>query len=185
MPAPERGERGEKGERGETGPAPSQEQLQAITKAFFDAYSAAWTLDFERRANETLRRAIEAIPLPRDGRDGKDGAPGIDGAALEDFDAELEADGRTLAITVKLSNGGEATKRIQLAIPQYLGTYRSGARHQKGDAVTYARNVWIAMQDTDQRPGPGPDWRLALRAGKDGRDAPGVRDEPGGEGDPE
>src|SRR5690606_15488011 len=40
---------------------------------FLDAAVAKHVLDFERRANETLAKAIDKIPEPKDGRDGKDG----------------------------------------------------------------------------------------------------------------
>jgi len=67
-------------------------------------------LDFERRANEKLDRAIERIPVPKDGRDGVD----LTELSL-DYDGE-----RT--VTVK-GRTGTVTKRVNPKCEPGVGKY--------------------------------------------------------------
>jgi hypothetical protein len=42
--------------------------------------------------------------------------------------------------------------------------------YRKGDAVTFAGNVYLALRDTSASPGQSGDYRLICRRGKDGKD---------------
>ncbi len=112
-----------------------------------------------------LQRAIERIPSP------KDGAPGRDGLSIEDFDATLGADGRTL--TLRFSRGEVAKEfAFRLAIPIDCGVYREDASYAKGDGVTFGGSWFIAQKDAPVgKPGDSDDWRLSVKRGRDGKDA--------------
>jgi hypothetical protein len=54
----------------------------------------------------------------------------------------------------------------------YRGVYRDDQHYEPGDAVTYGGSTWIAHEATQARPGDGATpWQLAVKAGRDGRDA--------------
>jgi hypothetical protein len=136
-----------------------------------------------------VAKVAARIPAPKDGRDGRDGAPGIDGQrgadglngkdgaagkdgrdgfSVEDFDVTL--DGRVFTFALRC---GERVveKQIKVSFPVDRGTYRSGAAYEKGDVVTFGGSQWIALKDTTARP-PHDDWRLQVKRGADGKDAP-------------
>ena len=50
------------------------------------------------------------------------------------------------------------------------GGYRAGQAYEKGGAVTFGGSVWVAQVETTERPGTGPGWRLAVKAGRNGSD---------------
>lgn len=68
---------------------------------------------------------------------------------------------------------GETRTSRTLKFPVVLdrGVYRKGSRSEKGDGVTYGGQFYIAQRDTDAVPGESPDWRLAVKRGRDGKDA--------------
>lgn len=186
------GEKGEKGDPGEAGASAEQirelvaeavkaipppkdgesvtvEQVMAALEPAMDAKMAAWALDFERRAQGVLERAVDRLPKPRDGKDGKDGLD------LRNLSVEQEPDGRTVRLTLK---DDERTEHVHLSFPVVLdrGVYREGgprdgALYERGDGVTYGGSFWIAQVDDPQgKPGLSDDWRLAVKRGRDGRD---------------
>lgn len=167
IPTPKDGAPGKDGTNGVDG-APGRDGVDGKNvsiddvKAILDARSAQWELDFERRANEKLDRAIDRIPTPKDGKDGRDGADGKDAAPIETM--EVEQDERNVTFIL-------GAKRFTVNLDTILdrGVWRVGA-YQKGDAVSYDNSLWIAQADTEDAPGTSKAWRLAVRKGKDGRD---------------
>lgn len=121
-----------------------------------------------------VQRAVSAIPPARDGDDGKpgqDGKPGLDGFSIDDFDAGIEDDGRMVVFALRSGNR-EQIKKIKVASLIDRGVHRPGAPYEKGDVVTHGGSLWIAQKDTTAAPGEGsPDWRLAVKRGRDGKDA--------------
>ena len=108
---------------------------------------------------EAIKAEFAKIPPPKDGKDG---------FALTDF--TMEFDGRTL--TLGFTDAGGVTKehKIKTAGPLYQGVWREGA-YQAGDNATHEGSTWIALKDTDTRPGtPNSDWQLAVKRGRDGRE---------------
>lgn len=98
---------------------------------------------------------------------GKDGAPGRDGRdglGFEDMAFE-EKDGRLYAVFRR----GDVVKEARLPGISYRGVWKSG-EYLTGDSVTFGSCQWIATQDTDEKPGEGKAWQLAVRKGRDGRD---------------
>ncbi len=106
------------------------------------------------RAIEEVR-AVANRPPPRDGF-------GFDDMSF-DYDGER-------SLTLHFTKG-EETKlfTINLPIPIYRGVYKDVDSYKKGDTVTWAGSVWIAQEDTDAHPRDGTSWKLAVKAGRDGR----------------
>lgn len=103
-----------------------------------------------------------------DGKDGRDGDNGVDGLGIDDLDFEYDGE-RTFSVVFRR---GEVEKEFGFLLPIVLdrGVYRDGESYVKGDAVTWAGSLWIAQKDTAGKPDAG-DWRLAVKRGRDGKDA--------------
>ncbi len=123
-----------------------------------------WALDFERRAHDVLQTAVERLPKPKDG---EKGASGADGFGIELFE---QKDARTV---VAIYKRGDETITQEFKFPAVIdqGVFKSGDDYEAGDGVTYAGSFWIAQKDTTESPGNSSDWRLAVKRGKDGKDA--------------
>lgn len=80
------------------------------------------------------------------------------------------ADPRHFGLGVKTSSGAVVEKTFHIPFVVDKGIYRKGDSYLKGDGVTWARNFWIANEDTDSEPTAGPVWRLAVKGGRDGKD---------------
>lgn len=164
----ERGAAGEKGEKGADGKSFTIEDA----KSLLDPMMAQWALDFERRAQGILQGAIERIPVPKDGKDGaagKDGRDGVDGFKLDDFEAVLDADGRTVSLTL-VSGDRKSQKQLKFPVVLDRGVFGEDTKYQKGDGVTFGGSFWISQKDDPQgKPGQSPDWRLAVKKGRDNK----------------
>lgn len=156
------GRDGKDGERGADGKSLTIDDIAptielAVTRA---------TLEFERRASDTLQRAIDRIPVPKDGAPGRDGA---DGLGFDDM--TLEFDGER-AVTLKFTRG-DVVKSFEFELPAVIdrGVFQDSAPYAKCDGVTFGGSWWIARKDLPEgRPGTSPDWRLAVKKGRDGKD---------------
>jgi len=87
-------------------------------------------------------------------------------------DVQIEFDGnRSFKMKVLKTSGQELTKEFKVPALIYKEIYRDGAVYEKGDAVTYAGSVFIALEDTEEKPATGSKaWRLAVKAGRNGKD---------------
>ncbi|MEQ8813546.1 MAG: hypothetical protein RLO51_16815 [Thalassobaculum sp.] len=54
---------------------------------------------------------------------------------------------------------------------KYVGTWNADTQFNPGEFCTDKGSLWHCNEPTRQRPGDGPAWRLAVKAGRDGRDA--------------
>lgn len=132
----------------------------------FEGQLAKWQLEFERRASDTLTRAIESMPKPKDGRDGVDGK---DGFGFEEI--YLEHDGEREAKIV--FERGDRRKEFPFKTPALIdrGIYKPENKYLRGDGVTYGGSFFIAQCDYPKtKPGEAGDWRLAVKRGRDGKD---------------
>jgi hypothetical protein len=59
----------------------------------------------------------------------------------------------------------------QVAELRYRGVWQPGEQYRKNNFVTYDASVWACLRDTEGKPGQCLDWQLAVRKGKDGKDA--------------
>ncbi|RAI00141.1 hypothetical protein DLJ53_20745 [Acuticoccus sediminis] len=55
----------------------------------------------------------------------------------------------------------------------YRGVHQKAADYSRGDAVTASGSLWIALTDirSGEAPGASNNWQLAVKAGRDGKDA--------------
>lgn len=157
-----KGDKGDAGERGTDGiPGSAGDSIKVEdVLPHLEAAFGRWALDFERRATDVLQRAIDKIPLPRDGRDALE---------LDDLKVEHDGDG---GVTLKFARG-DMVKTFQIRLPRFKdrGGYRDGESYREGDGVTYGGSFWVAQQDAPEgRPdGPSGHWRLAVKKGRDGK----------------
>lgn len=105
---------------------------------------------------------------------GKDGEPGRDGKdghtfTLDDFDIE-PIDERTIKMGF---THGEVKHSFELAIPAliYRGVWREGETYDRGDMTTWAGGVWHCDKDGCTGKPDSGDWTLAVKRGRDGKDA--------------
>lgn len=173
-PQGEPGPAGPQGERGEAGASVTADDIKSVV----DARAAEWELDFERRAQDVLQRAIDRMPAPKDGidgidgKDGKDGINGKDGQdalGFDDMTVEQDEDGR---VTLRFSRG-ELVREFPLCFPVFVdrGTFKEGETYERGNGVSWGGSFWIARKAGELgKPGTTEDWRLAVKKGRDGRD---------------
>jgi len=176
----EKGEPGLNGKDGRDGIDGKSITVEEV-RQLLEGEISKWALDFERRAQDTLQRAIDRMPVPEDGKggiDGKDGAPGrdgVDGLGFDDISVVPDGD---RGFVIRFANGSKV-KEFAFKMPVTIdrGVYKPEAAYEKGDGVTYGGSFWIAQKDSPEtKPGDGPGWRLAVKRGRDGKDLKG--DEP-------
>ncbi len=126
--------------------------------SLWQALSAALSLSM--RAIEEVR-ALAARPPVR-------GPAGRDGLGVEDFD--MQYDGQR-TFTFKLERG-DLKKQWDFVVPFLLdaGVYREGQVYQKGDTVTFGGSMFVAQEDTSDKPETSKAWRLGTKKGRDGKD---------------
>ena len=109
------------------------------------------------------------------GIDGKDGAPGAPGLGFDDLDVVHDGERN---LTLRFMRGDQI-REFSIVLPAVLdrGVWREG-EYQKGDAVTWAGSLWIAQQDTSEKPDAGKGWRLAVKRGRDGKDVAAILPRP-------
>lgn len=54
---------------------------------------------------------------------------------------------------------------------KYTGVWRDGETYKRGNSCTHDGSIWIALRDTEGKPGQSLEWQLAVRKGKDGKAA--------------
>lgn len=193
-PQGERGEKGEPGERGEPGPAGPQGERGADG---IDGMAGERGLPGERgepgpagpagpqgeRGVDGLRGEAglpgepgEAGPRgPRGergerGLDGREGKDGRDGIATRDELLTLVRD----AVAERVATVVAETVAAELKNwpkPEYKGVWAEGGEYLRGNFATWGGSMWHANVDTTDRPGESDAWTLAVKHGRDGRNA--------------
>lgn len=146
-----------------------------------------------------VERQVKALPPAKDGRgivstlvdeagdlviaysDGQSQRAGrVKGAPGDSIEAlELEAPdgGRSLVFRAK-AGARTLEAKARTAVWVDRGVWRPGD-YEQGDGVTYKGSYWLAERDKPARPGEdGSGWRLAVKRGRDGRDAGGKWKQP-------
>jgi hypothetical protein len=171
----ERGEKGDPGDKGEPGAdgkdgrdgadgkSFTAEEARELVREAVETEQAKWALDFERRAQGVLERAVERMPKPNDGIDGRDGM------SFEEFE---EVDGGIGRKTLRWSRAGQVMREIPIDYFCDRGVWREDvADYLKGNSVTFGGSLWISQKDSPNgKPGLSEDWRLAVKKGRDGKD---------------
>jgi hypothetical protein len=134
-------------------------QLEDVLRAM-DAKMADWVIGFERHAQGVLERAAERIPKPADGKDGLG------------FDDMTVSDDGLGNVTMRWERGDQVKEHtVRLPVIVDCGVFTEG-EYTRGSAVTFGGSLWIAQKDSPEgKPGLSPDWRLAVKRGRDGKDA--------------
>jgi len=104
------------------------------------------------------------------GATGKDGRDGADGVGFDDLDVIHDG---VRGFTFRFTKG-DRVKEFPFTLPVVIdkGIYRDGTGYDAGDGVTWAGSFWIAQENTAEKPDSGKGWRLAVKRGRDGKDAP-------------
>ncbi len=108
-----------------------------------------------------IKEAIAAIPLPKDGRDG------LDGVGFDDLELVEDDKGRPILRCVK----GDKVREFRID-GAYCGVWKAGESYLKGDRVTWSGSLFIARQDTTDKPETSAAWQLAVKHGKEGKPGP-------------
>lgn len=126
------------------------------------SYINAWALDFERRAQDLLQRAVDRMPVPKDG---------VDGMGFDDLVVEYDGE-RTFTVALVR---GERRKAHSFKLPMmlYRKVYAEKVSYERGDVVTWGGSSWVALKDAPQgKPGDASrDWQLIVKKGRDGSSA--------------
>src|SRR5690625_7652868 len=72
--------------------SPSVDEVAAVFERRFSDLTLSW----ERQPRDTLERAVDRMPVPKDGRDAR---------PLQPFDLTLSEDGRTLTVKMQAADG--------------------------------------------------------------------------------
>ena len=104
------------------------------------------------------------------GKNGDNGSDGADGMSADDIDIKVLDDGRTMEFSF---TQGDITHAFEIAFPfpMYRDVYKEGQTYSPGDMVTWSGALWHCNKETGEKPGPSDDWTLAVKKGRDGRDA--------------
>lgn len=102
---------------------------------------------------------------------GKDGERGDDGETLtlDNFNV-VRTDERTIEIEF---TKGDMTHSFELEFPFpiYRNAFKEGETYSPGDMVSWAGSVWHCAKATSAKPGDGDEWTLAVKRGRDGKNA--------------
>ncbi|MFD1199575.1 hypothetical protein ACFQ3K_14810 [Brucella gallinifaecis] len=106
------------------------------------------------------------------GKDGENGLPGKDGSDGVGFD-DLSVDYDGEKTVILRFTKGENVKEFPLVLPVVIdrGVFSEGKTYSPGDGVTWGGSFWIAQEETGEKPDTAKGWRLAVKKGRDGKDA--------------
>lgn len=156
-PVGDRGERGEKGDTGRDGrDALALDVLPAIDEA--RSYPRGiWA----RHLNGLWRAAGDTQGM----RNWECMVPGL-------AEVVIAHEERSLTLSVALSNGHKVEKTVVLENPIDRGVWAPDLMYLKGDGVTWGGSWFIAqVNEPMDKPGTSDQWRLAVKRGRDGKDA--------------
>lgn len=87
--------------------------------------------------------------------------------------SEIKAsdDLRTVSFVNVLSDGTITEKHFDLPVVIDRGVFKHGNTYKQGDAVTWGGSLWIAQEQTADKPGEpaSKGWRLAVKKGRDAK----------------
>lgn len=79
---------------------------------------------------------------------------------------------REFKAVIETSSGKKEENTFVMPIILDKGLFTHGREYKKGDAVTYGGSLWICQESNTQGiPGASKEWRLAVKRGRDGKEA--------------
>lgn len=161
------GPKGDPGLNGIDGKSFTLEDVQGV----LDLAIAKALLDVERRSADVMQRAVDRLPVPKDGKDGEKGSDGKDGLGFEDLEPEYDEVGRLYHSYSR----GDVVKRALVPGIVYRELFKEGTAYLKGDTVTWGGGMWTALEDNDgsvkpdEQPKNGKRiWALSVMRGRQG-----------------
>lgn len=85
-----------------------------------------------------------------------------------------DADPREIMVAAMLTSGVKVASSFRVPVVLERGVWRQGD-YEQGDGVTWDGSYWIAQRKTADKPGTSDAWRLAVKRGRDGKDADAAR----------
>jgi hypothetical protein len=119
--------------------------------------------------------AGERGPQGEKGERGADGVQGRDGAPStvpgpQGEKGERGADGiATRAEIESIVEQRVADINVRTFADVYQGVYENGRLYTRGVLTTWGGHMWLSLADTQAKPGESPDWKMVVKAGRDGR----------------
>lgn len=98
-----------------------------------------------------------ALPEPVAGPQGEPGPQGEQGPAGADGPSADEVRAMVREAVAEQARGW------------YRGVYQAEQQYQPGQGVTWDGSMWVALRETDARPGTDDSWQLAVKRGRDAR----------------
>lgn len=177
----ERGPIGEKGERGEVGPigdkglqgdpGPQGEMGPFGLPGSTGERGPAGEKGLPGERGEAGVPGAPGAPgsVGQKGETGARGDDGQDGLGFDDIDVAFDGD-RTFSLA--FVRGDRRKVFGSFSIPSLIdrGVYKDGQTYHKGDCVSWGGSLFIAQGETTGKPEQSPDWRLAVKRGRDGKD---------------
>ncbi|MDF2810407.1 MAG: hypothetical protein K0S56_1438 [Microvirga sp.] len=74
-------------------------------------------------------------------------------------------------IKAGLADIAKRTSALEDGGVKYFGVWQAANAYSRGALVTHKGSMWHANTDTSREPGEGKDWTLAVKSGRDGKDA--------------
>ncbi len=131
-----------------------------------------------------LRKDVSELRGPQGepgtpGQDGKPGEPGRDGLpGLPGRDGQPGAPGEPGKDGIP---GADGVVDISILAEAFKGIWKAGD-YKRGSIATVGGSLFLALEDTSEKPETGKGWQLVVKRGRDGRDglngkdgAPGPR----------
>lgn len=84
---------------------------------------------------------------------------------------DISEDGRTITRRTFYTDDRVMERTFKTAAMLYRGVWREG-EHEAGDVATWSGSAWHCNRATTDKPGTSDAWRLMVKSGRDGRDAP-------------
>lgn len=181
--APEKGEKGDPGERGEPGiagdrgpigergePGQPGEKGERGDKGDVGPQGERGPAGENGKDGSPGRDGRDGLPgvQGEKGRDGIDGKDGKDGLGFDDVQIEFDGE-RGLKFTLVSGDRRKDLGSITLPAIIYRGVWAE-REFKKGDAVTWGGSLFIANEDTTDKPETSRAWQLAVKRGQNGKD---------------
>lgn len=162
------GEPGRDGRDGERGPA-GKDAAELVIASAIDPERIYACGTWARYRGGLVRATRDTDPLAGGDLHAAGWAVMVEGVADVAI-VPVDEHGRKFVVEMLLTGGRKSTLEVKTAIPVDRGVWKEGEAYDRGDGVSLNGCWWIAQKETSDRPGTSPAWRMAVKAGRDGKD---------------